>query len=151
MLCFVAQKQKLCIYKAQVLGLFCGDMKILIVEPDTNKQRQLRTILTSLGHKSADVETTNDKKGAISLLRKKRFDCAFADMDEETVAAIDLVKDVRSGGSSRGLPIILYSAVVTKESVLSSHDAGARGFLAYPFSVSTVEAAIAKAASSSEK
>ncbi len=120
-------------------------MKILIVEPDTNKQRQLRTILTSLGHRSGDVETVNDKKGAISLLRKKRFDCAFADMDAEEVAAIDLVKELKTSGTSRTLPVVVYSALVTKENVVSSHDAGAKGFLAYPFSVSTVEAAIAKA------
>ncbi|MCB0323874.1 MAG: response regulator [Bdellovibrionales bacterium] len=120
-------------------------MKILIVEPDTNRQRQLRTILSSLGHKSAEIESTLDSKGAISLLRKKRFDCSFISMAPGQFDALELLKNIRTGGSSRTLPVIIYSGEVTKENVVSAHEAGSNAFLAYPFSVSDVESVILKA------
>lgn len=120
-------------------------MKILIVEPEPNKQRQLRTILTSLGHKSADIETANDNRNALGTLRKKRFDCAFVEMNAGGVDGMALLKDIRTGGSSRSLPVVMYSSEVTKENVIAAHETGANGFLAYPFSVSDVEGVIHRA------
>lgn len=118
-------------------------MKILIVEPDPNRQRQLRTILASLGHKSGEIDTVTDAKSAINTLRKKRFDCTFLAM-QPPLDALALLKEMRSG-SSKGLPSIVYSSEVTKENVVSAAEAGATTFLAYPFSVSDVEAVIKQA------
>lgn len=120
-------------------------MKILIVEPDTNRQRQLRTILSSLGHKSGEIESVPDSKTAISVIRKKRFDCCFICLGAAGLDAIDLLKNIRSGGSSRSLPVVIFSPDVTKENVITSHESGANGFLAYPFSVSDVETVLIKA------
>lgn len=120
-------------------------MKILIVEPDPNRQRQLRTILASLGHKSGELETVSDSKSAINTLRKKRFDCVFLAMCPG-LDALALLKEIRSGSSSRSLPCIVYSSDVTKENVVSAAEAGANTFLAYPFSVSDVESVIKQAA-----
>lgn len=119
-------------------------MKILIVEADPNRQRQLRTILTSLGHKSADIESVNDAKSAITSLRKKRVDCCFVAMSSQ-VDAIALIKDIRGGASSKATPVIVFSMDVTKENVVSSAEAGASSFLAYPFSVSDVESSMKQA------
>ena len=125
-------------------------MKILIVEPDTSRQRQLRTILASLGHKSGEIESVSDNKSAVNTLRKKRFDLAFIAMGP-SLDALGLLKEIKSG-SSKGLPAIVYSSEVTKENVVSAHEAGAATFVAYPFSVSDVETvvnqAIAKGGSS---
>lgn len=120
-------------------------MKILIVEPDTNRQRQLRTILSSIGHKSGEIETATDDKGAISLLRKKRFDISFVSMDAPQYNAMDLLKNIRSGGSSKSLPVVMYTPEVTKDKVVGAHEGGANGFLAYPFSVSDVENVLGRA------
>ena len=120
-------------------------MKILIVEVDSGRQRQLRTILSSLGHKSAEIESAGDQKSAISLLRKKRFDCSFVSMSCPQFDSIELLKNIRTGGSSRNLPVVMYSTEVTKDNVVASHEAGASGFLAYPFSVSDVEGALLNA------
>lgn len=120
-------------------------MKILIVESDTNKQRQLRTILTSLGHKSADIESVSDNRSALSALRKKRYDCAFLELVSGGVDGMGLLKDIRTSGSSRSLPVVIYGGDITKENVIAAHEAGASGFLAYPFSVSDVENVILRA------
>lgn len=120
-------------------------MKILIVESDTGRQRQLRTILTSLGHKSAETESASDGQAAIKMLRKKRFDCCFVSMSSPQFDPLPLLKNIRSGGSSKNLPVVMFSSEATKEHVIASHEAGASGFLTYPFSVSDVEGAIRKA------
>ncbi len=120
-------------------------MKILVVESDTGRQRQLRTILTSLGHKSAETENASDNSAAIKMLRKKRFDCCFISMSSEQFDPIELLGSIRTGGSSRNLPVVMYSADVTKENVIASHEAGSNGFITYPFSVSDVEESIRKA------
>ncbi len=120
-------------------------MKILLIEPDSHKQRQLRTILTSLGHRSADIEAASDRKTATSLVRKKKFDCSFLTMEGAGVDAVDFLKDVRTSGSSRTLPIIVYSNEVTKEKIVAAHEAGSSGFVSYPFSVSDIESAMDRA------
>ncbi|MFN8389765.1 MAG: response regulator [Bdellovibrionota bacterium] len=119
-------------------------MKTLIVEPDPNRQRQLRTILSSLGHKSGEIETVADAKTAINTLRKKRFDCVFVSM-APPIEALPLVKEMRGGSGAKSLPIIVYSSEVTKENVIAAAEAGANTFLAYPFSVSDVENVIKQA------
>jgi len=113
-------------------------MKILIVEPDTNRQRQLRTILASLGHKSGELETVADAKAGINAVRKKRFDCAFITLTPP-IDGLALVKEIRGSGSTKSMALIVYSTEVTKENVISAKEAGATTFLAYPFSVSDVE------------
>jgi CheY-like chemotaxis protein len=120
-------------------------MKILIVEPDANRQRQLRTILSSIGHKSGEIESTSDAKSAVSLLRKKKFDLSFVLLHDGGFDGLELLKNIRSGGSSRSLPVVIYSSDVTKENVLEAHETGSNAFLAYPFSVSDVENVIMKA------
>ncbi len=112
-------------------------MRILIFESDTNRQRQLRTILASLGHKSAEIETVPDAKSATNLMRKKRFEVIFI----STGAGADRLPFLRDlkGGAGKGIVVIVYSADVTKENVLAAVEAGATTFLGYPFSVSDVE------------
>ena len=113
-------------------------MKILIVEPDTNRQRQLRTILSSLGHKSGELENALDVKAGINAIRKKRFDCAFVTLTPPT-DGLAFVKEIRGSNSTKSMALIVYSSEVTKENVISAAEAGATTFLAYPFSVSDVE------------
>ena len=117
-------------------------MKILIVEVDTNRQRQLRTILTSIGYKSAEMETVTDMKSGLNTLRKKRFDCAFVSLGNPKLDGIAFLKEIKGGAATKGIPVVMYSSEVTKENVLASHEAGATTFLSYPFSVSDVESVL---------
>jgi len=119
-------------------------MKILIAEPDTNRQRQLRTILSSLGNKSAEIETANDNKAVQSFTRKKRYEILFVShCPDEGLDGIQLVKEMR-GGSNKSIPIILFSTKMDRDLVLLSHQTGASGCLGYPFSVSDVEEILLK-------
>ena len=119
-------------------------MKIYIVEPDVPRQRQLRTILSSIGHRSGDIESQTESKAALSELRKRRYDCVFIYNGEE-LDGLKILKDLRSGASSRNIAVVVYSLKTTKDSVMGAIQAGASTFLAYPFSVTDVEEALKKA------
>jgi CheY-like chemotaxis protein len=119
-------------------------MKLLIVEPDMMRQRQLRTILTSLGHKSVDIEAVGDGKSAVNLIKKKKIECTFISMGE-TIDAVQIINDVRSSPSTKNLGMVVFSVNPTKDSVMAATQAGASSFLAYPFSVNDVENAVVKA------
>jgi CheY-like chemotaxis protein len=120
-------------------------MKILITESDPIRQRQLRTILTSLGHKSAEIEAVSDSKSTMGSLRKKKFDVAFLCHEPGVgVNGLDILKELRSG-NSKTLPIVLFSPNLSKEVLLEGHQVGANGFLSYPFTVSDVESSMISA------
>lgn len=119
-------------------------MKILITESDSIRQRQLRTILTSLGHKSAEIEAVSDSKSTMGSLRKKKFDVAFLCHESGGVNGLEILKELRSG-NSKTLPIVLFSPNLSKEVLLEGHQVGANGFLSYPFSVSDVETSLLSA------
>ncbi len=117
------------------------DMKILITESDPNRQRQLRTILTSLGHKSANIETASDGKSTMSSARKKKFDMMFLCHEIGGINGLELIKELKSS-SFKSVPIILFSPNLSKEVLLEGHQIGANGFLSYPFSVNDVESSM---------
>lgn len=116
-------------------------MKILIIEPDTNRQRQLRTILASLGHKSGEIETVSDSKAASSTMKKKKFDCTFVGIFSN-FDGHSIVKEIRASATNKSIPCIVYSSEITKESVIAAKESGANNIVGYPFSVSDVELVI---------
>lgn len=117
-------------------------MRILIAEPDAMRQRQLRTILSSIGHRSADIDTVTDARGLTSNVRKKRYDIIFiSHCPAEGIDALKLVSDLKAG-SSKSVPVVLFSTMMDRELVLGANQVGANGFLGYPFSVNDVEGAV---------
>ena len=120
-------------------------MKLFIIDNETTRLRNLRSILASLGYKSADVESCDDPTQAVGLLKKKHYDCMFVYMTMPKLSGLDLVKEVRGNSRLRSLPVVIYSAEVSKETVVTAVQAGASGFLGYPFSVSDVESSLKQA------
>ena len=120
-------------------------MKNLILEIEASRQRQLRTILASMGHKSADIEICLDAKTALGLLKKRKFDIAFVCISTPANEELGLVRDIRGGRFLASLPIVGYSPEVSREAVIEAKEAGVSSFLAYPFSVSDVEGVITQA------
>lgn len=120
-------------------------MKILIIEKEASRQRQLRTILASMGHKSADIEICVDAKAALALLKKRKFDVSFVCISTPSNEELNLVREIRGGRFLASLPIVGYAPEVSREAVIEAKEAGISSFLAYPFSVSDVESVITQA------
>ena len=120
-------------------------MKIVIIDNETIRQRNLRSILASLGYKSADIEGYDDPQVGINTIKKKRFDCAFVALNMPKMAGVELLKQLRDNIRLKSLPVILFSAQASKDDVVEAIQNGANGFLGYPFSVSDVEDVLRKA------
>lgn len=126
-------------------------MKLCIIDNEPLRQRNLRSILASLGYKSADVETFDDEASGMGNIRKKNYNAAFVYMAMPKMNGLDILKEIRSTARLRSLPIIIYSAEVSKENVVAAVQSGASGFLGYPFSVNDVESALQMAMQSKPK
>jgi CheY-like chemotaxis protein len=122
-------------------------MKILIAEPVTSRQRQLRTVLAALGHRSSDIEVVTDPSSTLAAMKQRHFDCVITSHTEGFDGAA-LVHEIRRDSHLQSLPVVLYSPKLTKELILAVAGAGTRHFLAYPFTVRDVEAVIHNAVNS---
>ena len=114
-------------------------MKFLIVDAETTRQRRIRSILSSLGYKAADIEIVDDPKAAISTMRKKRFTCALVCLILPRSDGIALLKEIRETSMLKALPVILYGPNLSRDVVLEGAQLGASGFFNDPCSVSDVE------------
>jgi len=120
-------------------------LKILIIDNEMTRQRNLRSILTSLGFKSADLESTDDPTIALGNMKKKSFNLVFIYRDLGKTNALAVVKDIRGNMRLKATPVIIYSSEISKDIIVESVKGGASGFLGYPFSVSDVETAMKQA------
>ena len=116
-------------------------MRILIIDAEPRRPRQLRVILSCLGHRLTNVLNVGDLKAACGLLNKRPFDCVFLHIERSDGGAFEAVQFVRA----RALPstkVFVYGPTPTREHVLEAHSAGASSFLVYPFTTGDVEGAI---------
>lgn len=117
-------------------------MKVLIIDNEMTRQRNLRSILASLGFRSADVESADDPGIAINNMKKKNFAIVFVYREMPKMSAMDVIKEIRGNSRLKSTPVVVYSSEVNKEIVVETVQGGANGFLGYPFSVSDVESAM---------
>lgn len=126
-------------------------MLVLIIDPNTKRQQQLRSVLASLGHRSSDVESCRDPEAGAVMLRKKRYDVCFFAFDPPVAKYFETLKDAGRGTFARPTAIVAMSATTTREFVRTAVMSGAATFLASPFSVEAVEGVLRRAASWQDK
>jgi CheY-like chemotaxis protein len=114
-------------------------MSFLIVDGNLHRQRQLKSVLASLGYKTTSIECVADPRTALAMLKKKRVDCCFVAISGERAELESFLSEVRDSLSVKALGIIVFAPGATKEDVFSAIRAGANSFLAYPFSPRDVE------------
>lgn len=120
-------------------------MNILIVDAEASRQRNLRSILSSIGYKSGDVESMDDGPNAIGALKKKRFDCVFIATNVPRLDGMEMLKEMRGNSRMKDMPVVMFSSEVSRDVVLNAIQTGANAFLSTPFSVSDVELALKQA------
>lgn len=119
-----------------------NSLRVFIIDNEVARQRNLRSILSSLGYKSGEVESSDDPIMGIAQLKKKHFNALFVYQVMPKMSGIDVVKEIRSNPRLKSLPVIIYHSEVSKDHVMEAVQAGANGYLGYPFSVSDVESAL---------
>jgi two-component system chemotaxis response regulator CheY len=120
-------------------------MKILIVDNDNVRQRNLRNILSSLGHRAGDITTVADSTEAMTVLKKGGGAVVFCSLALPGGSGLELLSAVREISRLKVLPFIIYSSQISKEEVIAASQAGASGMISYPFTSGDVESVLQSA------
>ncbi len=121
-------------------------LRILVADDHAANRMVLQGILQKAGHR---VLAVDDGESALDVLAAGEIDLAFVDLHMPSISGIDLLRLVRvmeAGGHAR-TPIIVLSADATPDSAQACKEAGAKAFIAKPFSAAKLLDIIADIAS----
>jgi two-component system chemotaxis sensor kinase CheA len=99
---------------------------ILVAEDSITSRMLLKTILESAGYK---VKTAVDGMEAFSLLRTEAFDLLVSDVEMPRLNGFDLTARVRADKKLADLPVVLVTALATREDRERGIDAGANAYI----------------------
>jgi DNA-binding response OmpR family regulator len=111
-------------------------MHILVVEDDPRLGRLLQRLL---GEDRHVVELARDARGATELLAgESGFDALILDLGLPDRSGLDVLRDLRRGGSD--LPVMILTASDSIEDRVRGLDAGADDYMVKPFAYEELEA-----------
>jgi two-component system, chemotaxis family, sensor kinase CheA len=99
---------------------------ILVVEDSITSRMLLKAILESAGY---NVKTAVDGMEAFALLRAERFDLVVSDVEMPRLNGFDLTARIRADKKLAELPVVLVTALETREDRERGIDAGASAYL----------------------
>ena len=100
--------------------------RILIVEDSITSRMLLKGILESAGY---DVKTAVDGIDAFTALRAERFDGVVSDVEMPRMNGFDLTARIRADRALTELPVILVTALESREDRERGIDVGANAYL----------------------
>ncbi len=102
------------------------DKSILVVEDSITSRMLLKGILESAGYK---VRTAVDGMEAFTLLRAERFDLVVSDVEMPRLNGFDLTARIRADKKLAELPVVLVTALETREDRERGIDVGANAYI----------------------
>ena len=99
---------------------------ILVVEDSITSRMLLKGILESAGYK---VKTAVDGAEAFTMLRSEHFDVVVSDVEMPRMNGFDLTAKIRADKKLAELPVVLVTALETREDRERGIDAGANAYL----------------------
>ncbi len=103
-------------------------MRVLVIEDEVSLQAQIRARLQADGYV---VDTSADGKDGLYLASEYPFDAAIVDLGLPGLSGIELIRRLRSAGSS--LPILILTARGRWQDKVGGLEAGADDYLVKPF------------------
>lgn len=100
--------------------------QLLVAEDSITSRMLLKGILESAGYK---VKTAVDGMEAFALLRAEPFDLVVSDVEMPRMNGFDLVTRIRADRTLAEMPVILVTALETREDRERGIDAGANAYL----------------------
>lgn len=100
--------------------------RILIVEDSITSRMLLKTILESAGY---NVKTAVDGIEAFTLLRAEDFDLVVSDVEMPRLNGFDLTARIRADRKLAELPVVLVTALETREDRERGIDVGANAYI----------------------
>jgi two-component system, chemotaxis family, sensor kinase CheA len=99
---------------------------VLVAEDSITARTLLKTILESAGY---DVKTAVDGIDAITSLNAGNFDLVVSDVDMPRLNGFDLTAKIRSDRKLSELPVILVTALESREDKERGVDVGANAYI----------------------
>jgi two-component system chemotaxis sensor kinase CheA len=100
--------------------------RVLVAEDSITSRMLLKGILESAGY---EVKTAVDGLDAFMLLRSEKFDVLVSDVEMPRLNGFDLTARVRTDNALRDLPVVLVTALASREDRERGIDVGANAYL----------------------
>lgn len=112
--------------RAQEMRDARGEVSVLVVEDSITARTLVKSILTAAGYA---VTTATDGVDALTRLRTSEFDIVISDVDMPRLNGFDLTAKIRSDKRLSELPIILVTALESREDRERGIEAGANAYI----------------------
>ena len=99
---------------------------MLVAEDSITSRMLLKSILESAGYK---VKTAVDGMEAFTLLRAEHFDLVVSDVEMPRLSGFDLTARIRADKKLAELPVVLVTALETREDRERGIDVGANAYI----------------------
>ena len=103
-----------------------GRMPILIAEDSITSRMLLKNILETAGY---EVKTAVDGMDALTMLRAEDFDLLISDVDMPRMDGFDLTASIRADKKLSELPVILVTALGSREDRERGMEVGANAYI----------------------
>lgn len=105
-------------------------MDLLLAEDDPINLSLVSVILKPLGHK---LWVARDGGEALELLSTRTFDLLLFDVMMPVATGLDLARTCRQDPRHRDIPLLLLTALSTRDDLIRGFEAGATDYVAKPF------------------
>lgn len=100
--------------------------RILVADDSVTSRMLIKNILESSGY---SVETATDGMEALATLRNRQFDLLVSDVEMPRMNGFELTSSVRSDQKYHELPVVLVTALSSREDRERGIDAGANAYI----------------------
>jgi two-component system chemotaxis response regulator CheY len=118
------------------------ELKFLVVDDFSNMRRIVRGLLEEMGCNNA--EEAEDGAVALMMLQAQTFDFVVSDIDMPNMNGFDLLKAVKADDSLKHIPVLIFTADASKESIVLAAQSGAAGYIVTPCTKATLEDKVQK-------
>jgi two-component system chemotaxis response regulator CheY len=119
-----------------------ADARFLIVDDFSTMRRIVRNLLKEIGFNNA--EEAEDGQVALNMLKSTKFDFVVSDINMPNMNGFELLKNIRSDDSLKGIPVLMVTAEAKKEDIVAAAQGGASGYIVKPFTKATLEEKVQK-------
>ncbi len=107
-----------------------GHKKILVIDDDPDMTRILEDILTPHNY---EVLVAHDGMSAVEKTNQERIDLILLDIRMPLLSGFWFADIFRQRPQTKGVPVIVMSALAGEEEVKKAYSLGARAYLKKPF------------------
>jgi len=101
--------------------------RILVVDDEKN----VRAMVKKVFEDAFDVDTASSAEEALNLLKEKKYDLVFLDLDMPIVSGIELLEKMRKGENP--IPVIMMTTYGSVEEAVKAMKLGAKDIITKPF------------------